>query len=67
MTHEEKINYMRIATGVAGMGFTNEGLDLILSIYELVCEKKGSTDVHSIAKITAEVGERYKPKQEETK
>nr|MBA3901482.1 hypothetical protein [Bacteroidota bacterium] len=48
---EEKINYLRIATGVCGYGFKNEQLDLIVSLYELVLEKKGETDITSICKV----------------
>ena len=58
MTHEEKMNYMRIATGVVGYGFDEKGLDMLVSIYELVIEKGGDTDLWSMSKIQAEVIER---------
>ena len=51
MTHEQKINYMKIAAGIVGYGFETKGLDLLVSIYELVIEKGGKTDIWSISKI----------------
>lgn len=58
MTHEEKINYMKIAAGIVGYGFDTKGLDMLVSIYELVIEKKGETDLHTICKVGAEVEKR---------
>ena len=58
MTHEEKINYMKIATGIVGFGFEKRGLDLLVSVYDLVLEKKGETDLRSISKIKAIVEDR---------
>ena len=58
MTHEEKINYMRIATGIVGYGFDNKGLDMIVSLYELVIKKKGESDLKTVCKIEAEVKKR---------
>ena len=40
MTHEKKIDYMRIATGIVGYGFDPKGLDMLVSIYELVIDMK---------------------------
>lgn len=42
---------MRIAAGICGFGFKEEQLDLLVSIYDLVLEKKGETDVDSCCKI----------------
>ena len=36
MTHDQKIQYMRIATGIVGYGFDERSLDMFISIYELV-------------------------------
>jgi hypothetical protein len=55
MTHEEKINYMRIATGIVGFRFNPKDLDLFVSIYELVIQNQGETDLKAICKIQAEV------------
>ena len=58
MTHEEKINYMRIATGIVGYGFDTKDLDILVSLYELVIEKKGDSDLQTICEIEAEVKKR---------
>ena len=60
MTHEQKINYMKIAAGIVGYGFDNKGLDMLVSIYYLVLENKGKTDLHCIVKIECLVEEREK-------
>jgi len=59
MTHEEKINYMRIATGIVGFRFNPKDLDLFVSIYELVIQNQGETDLKAICKIQADVEARY--------
>ena len=58
MTHEEKINYMKIATGIVGYGFDKKNLDKLVSIYELIIEKKEKTDLKSISKMEDEVNKR---------
>lgn len=58
MTHEEKINYMRIAAGIACFGFKEEQLDLLVSLYDLVQEKEGETNVHDVVKVEFEVKKR---------
>lgn len=45
MTHDEKINYMRIAAGICTYGFTTQQLDLLVTLYELILEKKGKASV----------------------
>jgi hypothetical protein len=55
MTHEQKIDYMRIATSISNMGFEKHHLDLILSLYELVLAKEGETDLVSILRVQSEV------------
>lgn len=58
MTQEQKINYMRIAAGIVGYGFDNKGLDMLVSLYDLVIEKQGETDINSVCKVEAEVKKR---------
>lgn len=58
MTHTEKINYMRIAAGIVGYGFDEKGLDMLVSIYELVIEKQGETDLKTITNIESDVKKR---------
>ena len=64
MTHEEKVNYMKIAAGIVGYGFDKKGLDMLVSIYDLVLEKKGETDLKSMVAIKCEVKDKYFPKED---
>lgn len=65
MTHEEKIKYMRLATGLAHFGFTSEQLDLLVSMYELVIKKKGKTDLDSMTTIVMECRDRDEKRRSE--
>ena len=58
MTHEEKINYMKIAAGIVGYGFDTKGLDMLVSLYELIIEKQGETDLKTVCKVEADVKKR---------
>ena len=49
---------MKIACGVVGYAFDPKGLDLLVSLYELVIEKQGKTDLTDIAKVEVEVKQR---------
>lgn len=59
MTHNEKIDYMRISAGVCGFSFQQEHLDLLVSIYELILEKKGSAKLDDIVCVEQAVKERW--------
>ncbi len=48
MTHEEKLKYMKIAAGIVGYGFDEKGLDMLVSLYDLVTKHEGDTDVKQI-------------------
>ena len=63
MTQEQKINYMRIATSIVGYGFDEKALDLMVSIYELVIEKQGKTDLHMITSVKSDVDSRASAKK----
>lgn len=58
MTHDQKINYMRIAAGICGYGFTNKQLDLLVSIYDLVTEKQDETSLKDVVKAECDVKQR---------
>lgn len=58
MTHEQKINYMKIACGIVGYGFDTKGLDMLVSLYELIIEKQGKTDLKMVCNIECEVKQR---------
>lgn len=55
MSHEEKINYLRIAASLCNYGFTNQQLDLFYSLYEAVIEKQGNNDLKEILEIESRV------------
>lgn len=67
MTHEEKLTYMRIACGIVGYTFEERGLDMLVSMYDLVLKKKGDTDLHSIVKTELEVEKRDLARREAKK
>jgi hypothetical protein len=58
MKHEEKINYMRIAAGICGFGFSNEQMDLLVCLYEQVISKGGDADLKGLSRIESEVKKR---------
>jgi len=55
MTHAEKVNYMRIACNMVGIGFNNVNMDLLVTMYELVLEHKGELDIQMVTKAQCEV------------
>jgi len=58
MTHEEKIDYMYVAVRVTGYGLDKKGVDMLVSLYELVIEKEGETDLKSMIVVQSEVKKR---------
>ena len=60
MTHAEKINYMRVAAGIIGYSFEKQGLDMLVSIYDKILEKKGETDLQDLVDIQINVERKWK-------
>ena len=58
MTHEEKLNYMRLAAGMCNFGMTEDQLDLLLSLYDGVLEKEGKFSISDAIDIKVKVKER---------
>lgn len=58
MTHEKKIDFMRIASGICGFGIPYKELDLLVSIYELVIEKQGEATLMDALKVQEDVKSR---------
>lgn len=58
MNHQDKLNYMEIATRICGFGFDPEPLDLLVSVYELVIEKGGQATTKDIVILKREVKDR---------
>ncbi len=65
MTKEEKVIYMTKACNICRINFNEELTDLIVSLYELILEKGGETDLHSIAKVQVECKNRADIKSRE--
>ena len=59
MTHDEKIEYMRLATAFADIQCGLVELDMLISLYDLILEKKGNTDLMSLAKVVVTVTNKY--------
>ena len=58
LTHQEKITYLDISMRVCGFNFKPEHLDLIITMFEAILQKKGETDLKDIAKIQSQVNDR---------
>lgn len=65
MTHEEKINNMRIATNLCKFGFDYHHLDLLVSIYEAVLEKEGDLTLRDVSGIEHECKKRSEEKHKQ--
>ena len=63
MTHEQKIEYMRMAEGIVGFRFQEQDLDLLVSIYELIIKKEGKTTISDVADVKHAVAERWREKE----
>ena len=60
---EESINQMRIALQIAGFRVDNQGVDRVVSIYELVMSKGDQTTLRDITQVVVEVEQREKNRQ----
>lgn len=54
MTHEEKINYMRIACNLCRIGVDEKMIDTIVSLYDLVLSKEGNATMKDTAKVESD-------------
>lgn len=59
MTHEKKIKYFTVALNICKFGFTEEQVDLMVSVYDKVLEKEGETSLDDIFKIKVDVEKRF--------
>ena len=55
MTHEEKIQYMKLATAICGYGFEEKTVDLFVTLYDQIVADEGGTDLKTILAIQASV------------
>ena len=63
MTHEQKIEYMRMAAAMVGFAIRERDLDFIVSTYELVLKKEGKTTVSDAVDVFHAVNERWKEEE----
>lgn len=66
MTHDEKINYMRLACRLSIQEMSNMEADLLISLYELVKEKQGELSLQDIVEAENEVQERAETRKDRT-
>lgn len=55
MTHEEKIQYMKLATAICGYGFEEKTVDLFVTLYDKIVADEGETDLKTILAIQSSV------------
>ena len=61
MTHEEKLEYMRIAIAICGYGFPKSKIDLFVSLYEKILANQGEVDLKDVVKLELEIEAKYAP------
>jgi hypothetical protein len=62
MTHDEKINYLRMSLNICSFQIKQQDIDLILTMYEMILLKKGDATIQDTLKIENQVKEKYKAK-----
>lgn len=60
MTHEEKVNYLRIALGINGIGVDEKVSDVIVTTYETILKKGGEFNIRDAAEIQCTIDGKYK-------
>jgi hypothetical protein len=58
MNREEKLKYTELALRLLGYKFTKTDIDTIVSICELITEKKGNTDIKAILQLEIDIKNR---------
>lgn len=60
MTQEKKVKYLTIALNICKLALNEEQTNLIVNLYDLICEKGGETDLMSIVKIKVASEQKFK-------
>jgi hypothetical protein len=60
MTQEEKVGYFKMAASFCNFAFSDEAIELLTEMYELVLQKEGKTDLHSLVETRYRVLEKHK-------
>jgi len=63
MTHKEKINYLRVATTLAGYNFEGKDLDLILELHSLVLRNGGDASLFDVIKTKSDINDKYEERK----
>jgi len=54
MEQEQKIKYLTIALNICNVAFSEQQTDLIIRLYEMVCEKGAGVNMEDIAGVQSE-------------
>jgi hypothetical protein len=54
---------MKVACGLVGFNFEKKGLELLVTVYDMVLKKKGETSINDLVDIHIEVDRKYKEKE----
>lgn len=65
MSHEEKINNMRIAANLCRFGFDYHHLDLLVTLYETILDKEGDLTLRDISGIEHDCKQRSDAKNKQ--
>lgn len=60
---QEKVDYMRIGLGLAGIGVADATAEVIVKMYEGILQKGGKFNLHDAVKIEVEVKGKYTKKE----
>lgn len=66
MNEQEQLDYFVTAAQAAGIQTSVPVLDLLLTTYNLILQKKGETTLMDLAKIKVEIDNKYQPKTPQT-
>ena len=66
MNEQEQLGYFVTAAQAAGIQTSVPVLDLLLTTYNLILQKKGDTTLMDIAEIKVEIDNKYQPKTPQT-
>jgi len=66
MNEQEQLGYFVTAAQSAGIQTSVPVLDLLLTTYNLILQKKGETTLMDIAEIKVQIDNKYQPKTPQT-
>ncbi len=66
MNEQEQLGYFVTAAQAAGIQTSVPVLDLLLTTYNLILQKKGNTTLMDIAEIKVQIDNKYQPKTTQT-